>query len=288
MATTPGFGLGNAGSIPAGSAIQRLASVSFGACKALVFGLWGFKSLPLDHNKVSKLGAIAPSHMSRWYESKEKIENALVGASSMAEVLRRLGLHVSSGNYDTLKKWCRVHDLTLVKANPKHFVPKRESQPLDEILVKDSKCPRGTVKRRLLATGMLRNECYVCGLGDTWQGKPISHQLDHINGVNNDHRFENLRMICPNCHAQTPTYAGRNKEPKSVRTCLCGNVLSSGSKMGSCRTCSNKSRKGKNTKITWPPTEDLLKMLDESNFAQVARELGVSDNAIRKRIKNHA
>ncbi|MGB2240169.1 MAG: HNH endonuclease [Pseudomonadales bacterium] len=53
--------------------------------------------------------------------------------------------------------------------------------------------------------------CSSCGIGDEWNGKPITLQLDHINGVNNDHRLDNLRMLCPNCHSQTDTWCGRNK-----------------------------------------------------------------------------
>lgn len=69
---------------------------------------------------------------------------------------------------------------------------------------------RYTVKRRLLDAGILKNVCEECGLSQ-WQGRPIIIQLDHRNGVRNDHRLENLRMLCPNCHSQTETYAARNR-----------------------------------------------------------------------------
>ena len=49
-----------------------------------------------------------------------------------------------------------------------------------------------------------------CGITDTWQGKKITLELDHINGINSDNRIENLRYLCPNCHSQTPTFRGRN------------------------------------------------------------------------------
>jgi 5-methylcytosine-specific restriction endonuclease McrA len=69
---------------------------------------------------------------------------------------------------------------------------------------------RYTVKRRLLNAGILKNVCEECGLFE-WRGRPISIQLDHRNGIRNDHRLENLRMLCPNCHSQTETYAARNR-----------------------------------------------------------------------------
>lgn len=72
---------------------------------------------------------------------------------------------------------------------------------------------RGTVKRVLLRAGILENRCEWCGL-TSWRGKPLSIQIDHRNGIANDHRLENLRMLCPNCHSQTMTYGGRNQKLK--------------------------------------------------------------------------
>ncbi len=68
---------------------------------------------------------------------------------------------------------------------------------------------RRSVKSRLLQAGLLENVCSQCGLR-TWLDLPISMHIDHINGIRDDHRLENLRMLCPNCHSQTPTYGGRN------------------------------------------------------------------------------
>lgn len=65
------------------------------------------------------------------------------------------------------------------------------------------------LKRRLLEEGVKTARCEGCG-GDEWRGAPIPLELDHINGDRRDHRLENLRLLCPNCHAQTPTYRGRN------------------------------------------------------------------------------
>jgi 5-methylcytosine-specific restriction endonuclease McrA len=66
------------------------------------------------------------------------------------------------------------------------------------------------LKRRLLAKGLLQRRCSECGLTD-WRGAPLALVLDHINGDPRDHRLENLRLLCPNCNSQTPTFAGRNK-----------------------------------------------------------------------------
>ena len=51
--------------------------------------------------------------------------------------------------------------------------------------------------------------CEECGLA-VWNGRPIPLELDHVNGRYTDNRLENLRILCPNCHAQTPTYRAKN------------------------------------------------------------------------------
>jgi hypothetical protein len=72
---------------------------------------------------------------------------------------------------------------------------------------------RSTVKRHLLQAGILSNVCEECGLTE-WRGKPICIQVDHRNGIGDDHRIENLRMLCPNCHSQTDTFGARNRGRK--------------------------------------------------------------------------
>lgn len=66
------------------------------------------------------------------------------------------------------------------------------------------------LKKRLIKEGIFENQCAECGIIE-WNGKPISMQLDHVNGDSSDHRLQNLRMLCPNCHSQTDTYCGKNK-----------------------------------------------------------------------------
>ena len=69
------------------------------------------------------------------------------------------------------------------------------------------------LKERLVKEGILEYKCAECGISK-WNNKPLSLHLDHINGINNDHRIENLRFLCPNCHSQTDTYAGKNRKHK--------------------------------------------------------------------------
>lgn len=75
--------------------------------------------------------------------------------------------------------------------------------------VRSATATRRNGRRRLFEEGLLRYECYECGISD-WFGERLPLHLDHINGMRNDHRLENLRMLCPNCHSQTKTFGGRN------------------------------------------------------------------------------
>ena len=94
------------------------------------------------------------------------------------------------------------------KAIKRGDLTSRPRQPPLAVILQNSRS-RCTIKRRLLMAGKLVNQCDFCGLSE-WRGRPISIQIDHINGICDDHRIENLRMLCPNCHSQTETYAGRN------------------------------------------------------------------------------
>jgi HNH endonuclease len=73
---------------------------------------------------------------------------------------------------------------------------------------------RYAVKLRLLRDGILVNRCDLCGLTE-WRGLPISIQIHHRNGIRNDHRLENLMMLCPNCHSQTESYGAKNRKQTS-------------------------------------------------------------------------
>ena len=92
--------------------------------------------------------------------------------------------------------------------------PRALKWPLERILAESKS--RASIKRRLLEAGLLKNECDECGL-TSWRGRRLSIQLDHRNGVRDDHRLENLRMLCPNCHSQTSTFGTRNRKQKGWR-----------------------------------------------------------------------
>ena len=82
--------------------------------------------------------------------------------------------------------------------------------PNELIFTENSFYSNELVKQRIVKNDLLQYRCNKCGI-DAWQGETIVLDLDHINGDNKDNRLSNLRYLCPNCHSQTDTYKGRNK-----------------------------------------------------------------------------
>ena len=93
------------------------------------------------------------------------------------------------------------------------IVPRDHLIPLEELLVVGRKTSRSHLKMRLIKAGLKENRCERCGITE-WMGKPLMMELHHINGDRTDNRLENLQFLCGNCHAQTPTWGGRNVRRK--------------------------------------------------------------------------
>ena len=88
--------------------------------------------------------------------------------------------------------------------------------PLEELLVENTNWQSNKLRRRLLESNVKEHKCEVCSLS-TWNGRPIPLELDHISGDKTDNRLKNRRMLCPNCHAQTEHYRGRNMKKYRAR-----------------------------------------------------------------------
>ena len=147
---------------------------------------------------------------------KEKLEEVVKSSFSFAQVLKKIGLTPIGGNYRILQRKIKQFNLDISHFTGQgHLKGKShnwsKTQPLKDILVENSTYQTCKLKKRLIKENLITNKCSECGLQDTWNGKKIVLQLDHINGNNSDNRLENLRILCPNCHSQTDTYAGKNK-----------------------------------------------------------------------------
>jgi len=146
--------------------------------------------------------------MSKRKYTDSEFREAVRGSNTRAEVMRKLGLSVSCGNYRTVNRL--VGELGL---DISHFTGKahgtsipRNKKALSEVMVANSSYNPGHLKARLIKNGMMENRCSICGLGSIWNGNKLNMVLDHINGDHRDHRRENLRLLCPNCNSQQPTF----------------------------------------------------------------------------------
>jgi Zn finger protein HypA/HybF involved in hydrogenase expression len=135
----------------------------------------------------------------------EELINALPKCTSFSEVATYMNM--SRATNSLLKK--RSIELNL---NFSHFRNSGYNPlSLNEVLVKNKETSSHRLKKRLITEGLKQHKCECCGITE-WMGKPTPIELDHINGNHHDNRLENLRILCPNCHAQTDTYRGKNKK----------------------------------------------------------------------------
>ena len=142
------------------------------------------------------------------------MQEAIQSSNSIREVLQFLGLRAAGGNYKMAKQWAAIHELTLPSGTGLFQVGeahKKNHLTYEQVFCINSKASRSTVKsklRKIWTTWI----CAECNVGEEWNGKPLVLQLDHINGIFNDHRLENLRLLCPNCHSQTETFSGKKSK----------------------------------------------------------------------------
>lgn len=149
--------------------------------------------------------------------SDEEFVQAVKSSSSIREVLIKLNLKAAGGNYQCFHK--RIKDLNISISHftdPKEwnkgrkFGPKRTiKEYFDGASILSHK-----LKLRLISEGLKEHKCECCSITE-WMGQPTPIELDHINGIHTDNRLENLRLLCPNCHAQTDTYRGKNKKTQN-------------------------------------------------------------------------
>ena len=143
----------------------------------------------------------------------EELQNAAKDSLSIREMLQKLGIASQGGNYKILYKRIEANGIDI-----SHFTGQGHNKGktytktnTEEYLSNAVEISSFRLKKRLLKEGILERKCSCCGLTE-WLGKPIPIELDHINGDNANNSLTNLRLLCPNCHALTDTYRGKNQK----------------------------------------------------------------------------
>lgn len=210
---------------------------------------------------------------------KDLLEDLVVNSSCYREVLQKIDCCVSGASHSRLKK--KIEEFGL---DTSHFMidtKVRSKLSNEDYFRKGVKRSGSHLKKRLLDDGHLQDECAVCGLKPEWNNKPLVMQVDHINGDNLDNRLENLRLICPNCHSQTTSFAGKRFKKKYY--CDCGKEITRHSKSGKCAACA----RNRNPSSTQPSKELLRRLIWQIPTTKIAEMYGVSDSAVNKWCKKH-
>lgn len=148
--------------------------------------------------------------------TEENLRTAVKNSFSFAQVLKSLNIVPCGGNYRVLKRAIDHFNIdnshfTFQLWNKGKKIGAKVS--IEEYLNNKKSISSNKLKKRLINENIFHPKCSSCGL-ENWLEKPIPLELDHINENSSDNRLENLRLLCPNCHALTPTYRGKNKKSK--------------------------------------------------------------------------
>jgi 5-methylcytosine-specific restriction endonuclease McrA len=207
-----------------------------------------------------------------WEIPKNEFQQLLDTSDNIVDVLRKIGINPYSGNHKTVHSRVRHDNLSLVKLkeNRVSYRAKHLSEMMklpDEIVFCENSKYNDTkgLKKRLLNEGV-EYKCVECGVGKQYNGKSLSLQLDHKNGVSTDNRRSNLRFLCPNCHSQTATFGTKRFRKNKIY-----------------ETQEERSARIEKTRKFNPSKEELMSLIGKVPMTQIGKKYGVSDRAVRKR-----
>lgn len=142
--------------------------------------------------------------------TKEDLIKIIDECESFKELIDKLNQSSSGNAYKRIKMYLDTFDIDYSSLNNKRWCSKEKT--INEVFVEKSSFCRKALKTKILKYKLLEYKCVKCQNVGEWSGQILSLHLDHINGDKTDNRLDNLRFLCPNCHSQTPTYAGKNNK----------------------------------------------------------------------------
>lgn len=230
--------------------------------------------------------------LDRMVEDSDRLRTICGDCSSILEALEILDVYPSSTAYRSLRRACEMLDIPL----PWNQGGGWNHIDDEDFFVSDPNVWRQgiLIKEHLLAAGVA-DECVLCGCSGEWNGRPISTQVDHIDGDHFNNLRSNLRLLCPNCHSQTETYKGGNKVSTIITDLNC--VVCDVSTGTPYRLYCDLHRRagryslprldatGKLRVVEWPEDNDLVLLVEETSLTGAGKVIGVSATAVSKRLK---
>jgi hypothetical protein len=143
----------------------------------------------------------------------DQLKEATATSFSTREALEKLGVSPAGGNYQTFRKALKYFEIDTSHFKGQNWskgVKLGPKRPIEDYLTNKFSCGSHRLKLRLIQENLFIRKCYSCGL-EVWKGNPIPLELEHKNGNHLDNSLDNLTLLCPNCHALTTTYRGKNK-----------------------------------------------------------------------------
>jgi hypothetical protein len=228
-----------------------------------------------------------------WFEDYKLLKKAVVESYSFAQILRKIGLRDVGSNYGTLKKALKKFKINF-ETNFK-IINNLYSKglPLDKILVENSTYSNtNALKKKLIKKGFFEYKCYGCNRTE-WEGHQIPIKLEHKNGVRTDNRIENLTILCPNCHALTDTFCGKNtykyKNNKKIMQKKEFNMTKNKKDSKNLRLLTKEKIKKIREREKNKRLKD-LKNIDSKKYGwimKLSRKWGVSHTQVRRYLKNN-
>lgn len=138
---------------------------------------------------------------------------AISKSFSYTETCRNLGISHVGGSYRSLRSFIINNKIDVSHFSPqsrKGKIP-HNKRDIESYLNNEYYITSSKLKNRLIKENILENVCVLCGQLPIWNGKPLTLELDHIDGNPINNNLNNLRILCGHCHSQTDTYKSRNK-----------------------------------------------------------------------------
>lgn len=149
--------------------------------------------------------------------NKEILEPIIKANTSFKGILTDLGVVYANGSLKSLKSKIKEFNIDISHFYGGNKTPRGKTYSNEEIFKKESLYSSASLRKKLIKEKLIPYICSNCGQDENWMGNKMPLILDHINGINNDNRLENLRFLCSNCDSIQPTYKGKNNNKSLSR-----------------------------------------------------------------------